>query len=70
MGAILRKFVRQQTGSQEKMFAFGLTASLLTFLCMGLFDLTFLKDWVLLIFLLLAAMIARLPMLTSSFSET
>jgi len=70
IGSILRKFVRKQSGNQEKMFAYVLTASLLTFLCMGLFDLTFLKDWVLLIFLLLTAMIARLPMLTSSASET
>jgi hypothetical protein len=37
---------------------------LTTFLVMGLFDLTFLKDWPQLLYWLLAALAARLPMLS------
>jgi O-antigen ligase len=56
----LRRHLRAETGVAHPI-ALGLAASLATFLVLGLFDLTFLKDWVLLVFWLLAALVARLP---------
>ena len=46
------------TGAAE--LGAALAASLASFLVMGTLDLTFLKDWVLLIFWLLAALCARI----------
>ena len=49
--------------------AVGLAASLTAFLVMGLFDLTFLKDWPQLVYWLLAALVARLPMVSGAASR-
>ena len=49
--------------------AVGLAGSLTTFLMMGLFDLTFLKDWPQLLYWLLAALVARLPMVSGAASR-
>jgi O-antigen ligase len=60
---LLRRFLRHDSPHEVRTIAIGLTASFLSFLAQGFFDLTFLKDWVLLIFWLLAALVARLPTL-------
>lgn len=62
----LRRVLRRAQRDEARLIALGLAASLATFLVLGLFDLTFLKDWVLLVFWLLAALVARLPVLRSS----
>ncbi|MBI3455624.1 MAG: O-antigen ligase family protein [Candidatus Rokubacteria bacterium] len=57
----LGRFLRPGTPREVRTIAVGLAASLGAFLAEAVFDLTFLKDWPLLVFLLLAALIARLP---------
>jgi O-antigen ligase len=59
----LRRFLRRDASPETRTLATGLAASLLSFLAQGFFDLTFLKDWVLLVFWLLAALVARIRML-------
>lgn len=60
---LLRRFLRRDSPQEVRMIVASLAASLLSFLAQGVFDLTFLKDWVLLVFWLLAALVARLPTL-------
>lgn len=63
----LGRFLRRETaGPEPRLLALGLGSSLATFLVLGLFDLTFLKDWVMLVFWLLAALIVRLPSVSSA----
>ena len=50
-----------EAAPETRTFALGLGGSLFVFLAMSQLDLTFLKDWVLLVYTLLAALIARLP---------
>jgi putative inorganic carbon (HCO3(-)) transporter len=59
----LKRFLKREASPDSRMAALGLSASLAVFLVLGLFDLTFLKDWVLLVFCVLAGLTARLPML-------
>lgn len=61
MAVLLRRSLKRETAAEIRGIALGLTASLLSFLAQGVFDLTFRKDWVLLIFWLLVALVARLP---------
>jgi O-antigen ligase len=63
MGRRLAEFRAQGAGPDARALAAGLTASLASFLVQAWFDLTFLKDWVLLLFLLFVALVARLPVL-------
>ena len=65
MGVMLRRSMQESAGP-SRLVAQGLSASLATFLVLALFDLTFLKDWVLLLFWLLAALVARLPVLSAA----
>ncbi|HEV8310038.1 MAG TPA: O-antigen ligase family protein [Methylomirabilota bacterium] len=67
--AITRGLVRVFVDSmpaEAKCVAAGVASALAAFLVLGIFDLTFLKDWVLLIFVLLAALVARLPIFSGS----
>jgi O-antigen ligase len=64
---LLRRFLRRDSPREPRIVAVGLTASLLGFLAQGFFDLTFLKDWVLLVFWLLAALVARLDTLKPAY---
>lgn len=66
MGHRLLRARSQAVPPLARTLALGLAGSLLVFLAQGLFDLTFLKDWVLLVFWLLGALVARLPALTPS----
>ncbi len=61
MALVLFECLKWRTPSETRTISIGLTASLVTFLVQGVFDLTFLKDWVILVFWLLAALVARLP---------
>ena len=64
MAGLLWRSLQRETPAEVRVIALGLTASLLAFLAEGVFDLTFRKDWVLLVFWLLAALVARLPTLS------
>lgn len=60
----LRTALAERGGDEAaRPYAVAVAASLAAFLVMGLFDLTFLKDWVLLLFWLIAGMSVRLEML-------
>ena len=59
---VIRSLFQPQTNT-ERDYAVALAASWSALLVMGLFDLTFLKDWVLLVFMLLAGLSARLVVL-------
>jgi len=63
MAVVLFQSSREPASQETRAMALGLGTSLLVFVGMAQFDLTFLKDWVLLVYWLLAAMIARLPAL-------
>ncbi len=62
----LRSALKQAVPPEARAYFVGLIGSLAVFLVMGLLDLTFLKDWVMLVFWLLAALAARLPDLISA----
>ena len=61
MGRRLLAARRRATTMTTHSYAVGLTASLLVFMAMGVLDLTFLKDWVTLVFWMLAALAATAP---------
>ena len=64
VGAMVHRLgacLRRATTLDQRAYVTGLTGALAAFLVMGLVDLTFLKDWVTLVFWLLAALVARLP---------
>ena len=63
--AIRRVFMALQRAGNgpQRNYAVALASSWTAFLVMGLFDLTFLKDWVLLVFVLLVALSGRLEIL-------
>lgn len=70
IAVLLARALRPAAPTVVRMIALGVTAGLLSFLAQGVFDLTFLKDWVLLVFWLLAALAARLPDLEAEQSST
>jgi O-antigen ligase len=57
----LKKAWARARGRRERNWVAGLTASLTVFLVMACLDLTFLKDWVTLVFWLLAGLTGCLP---------
>jgi O-antigen ligase len=63
--AAARRLGRLLSGGDPdtRMYAIAIAASSVQFLALGLFDLTFLKDWVSLMFFMLAGLAARLPYL-------
>jgi len=61
MGVRLRRGLAPDAPAETRTLAAGFAASLACFLTVGVFDLSFQKDWALLAFFVLAALIARLP---------
>ncbi len=61
MGRALRRALTREGPPEERTVAVGLAAGLAAFLAQALFELTFFKDWPLLVLLLLAGLSARLP---------
>ena len=75
-GALIAAMVRRTAGAvrdavsePQRLYAAALAGSLASFLMMGVFDLTFLKDWVSLMFWLLAALCARIDDAFTSAAE-
>jgi O-antigen ligase len=75
-GALIAAMVRRTVGAvrgavsePQRLYAAALAGSLASFLMMGIFDLTFLKDWVSLMFWLLAALCARIDDAFTSAAE-
>ena len=71
VGATARQLITclNKTVSPEiRTYTVGLVGSVSVFLVMGILDLTFLKDWIALVFWLLAALAARLPDLINAAS--
>jgi len=64
VGAMLGRVVSaaRRGGREHRLYTAALGASVGSFLAMGMLDLTFLKDWVLLLFWLLAALCARISL--------
>jgi O-antigen ligase len=60
-GVRLVKCFAQSGSHEQRLYSTAVASSGITFLTMGIFDLTFLKDWVSLLFWLLAGLAARLP---------
>ena len=65
MASCLRAALGSGADARLRPYAVGLAASLAAFLVMGLFDLTFLKDWVQLFFWLIVGMGVRLETLAA-----
>jgi O-antigen ligase len=64
VGGAIRRLataLRQSITDEARSYVVGISGSLAVFLVMGLFDLTFYKDWVLVVFWMLLALAARLP---------
>src|SRR5262249_47377604 len=70
LASVLVQSWRGRPLNETRAIALGLTGSILVFLAMAQVDLTFLKDWVLLVYWLLAGLVARLPALTVAAAET